>query len=73
MACTPLLHEDPPPCRPGRAMTRCECSGLTFEDAARQMQTFGRTLEELKRTTGCGGTCTACIPDLQRYLAGLAR
>jgi bacterioferritin-associated ferredoxin len=54
-------------------MTRCECAGLTFEEAARQIQTLGRTLEELKRTTGCGGTCTACIPDLRRYLATLSR
>jgi bacterioferritin-associated ferredoxin len=50
-------------------MTRCECSGAAFSEIARQMQTEGRPLVEVLRRTGCGQTCTACVPDLQDFLS----
>lgn len=78
MACAPLPVEDDnePGSLPrlvGRAMTRCECTGVSFEDAARLAHAEGCTVEELTRRTGCGGNCTACIPDLRRFLAARAR
>ena len=54
--------------RPGRAMTRCECAELPFEEIARRMREDGVTLGELARRTGCGETCTACVPDLEEFL-----
>jgi hypothetical protein len=33
------------------------------------MQTEGRPLVEVLRRTGCGQTCTACVPDLQDFLS----
>ena len=53
----------------GRAMTRCECAGVSFEEIARRVATDGLSLEEIARRTGCGGTCTACIPDLRQFLS----
>ena len=29
----------------------------------------GASLEQVSRKTGCGTTCTACLPDLRRYLS----
>jgi NAD(P)H-nitrite reductase large subunit len=55
--------------RVGRAMTRCECSGLAFEEIARRLRESGQTLDALQAETGCGGLCTACIPDLHDHLA----
>lgn len=70
MACTPLPSEEPSAAyRVGRAMTRCECAEMSFEEAARHMESERLTVEDLARRTGCGGTCTACIPDLKRFLA----
>lgn len=54
--------------RPGRAMTRCECSGDTFTEIARQVYVEGRSVGEVLGRTGCGQTCTACLPDLQEFL-----
>jgi bacterioferritin-associated ferredoxin len=54
-------------------MTRCECADLPFEEVAQQMRVCGRTLADITRTTGCGDICTACIPDLKRFLAGNSR
>jgi bacterioferritin-associated ferredoxin len=72
MACT--LHPvDGETALPERPMARCECSGVTFEEAGRRMVAEGLSLDELSRRTGCGGNCTACIPDLRRYLASLTR
>ncbi len=51
-----------------RAMTRCECAGVGFEEIARRLRD-GAALDEACRRTGCGLTCTACLPDLTRYLA----
>ena len=54
-----------------RPMTRCECAGVTFQHVAQQMAAAGSTFEDTCRRTGCGRTCSACLPDLVRYLAGL--
>lgn len=51
-----------------RAMTRCECAEMSFEEVARRVD-GGTPLEEVMAKTGCGATCTACRPDLMEYLA----
>ena len=51
------------------AMTRCECAGVPFEEIARRLREEGLSLEDACGRTGCGGTCTACIPDLRVFLA----
>lgn len=51
-----------------RAMTRCECAGTPFDEVARRIETEGLTVAECARRTGCGQTCTACLPDLQAFL-----
>ena len=56
----------------GRAMTRCECTGIAFEEAARRMQAEGLALEQAVRRSGCGQNCEACLPDLRRHLAAAA-
>jgi bacterioferritin-associated ferredoxin len=64
----------PPPAFPWavpRAMTRCECADVTFQEIARQMAASNGSLDEAVRRTGCGQTCTACLPDLRRYLSSL--
>jgi bacterioferritin-associated ferredoxin len=68
MACHSLPSEDlPAPI--GRAMTRCECAEVSFEEIARRIEQERSTLEDQTRRTGCGGNCTACLPDLRRFLA----
>jgi bacterioferritin-associated ferredoxin len=54
-----------------RPMTRCECADVTFPEIARDMAANGRSLDEVGRRTGCGQICTACLPDLRRYLSRL--
>ncbi len=49
-------------------MTRCECAELAFSAIARLLREQGLSLEEITHRTGCGRTCTACLPDLQAYL-----
>jgi bacterioferritin-associated ferredoxin len=49
-------------------MTRCECSGLGFDEIERRMEQDGLTLAECSRRTGCGDTCTACLRDLETFL-----
>jgi bacterioferritin-associated ferredoxin len=71
MACTLHPTDEPVP-PPGRAMTRCECTGISFAEAARNLTAEGMGLDELPRRTGCGGNCSACLPDLLRYLASIA-
>jgi bacterioferritin-associated ferredoxin len=74
MACSlPTTDQPGPETLIGRPMTRCECSGVSFDEAARRLETERMSLDELSRRTGCGGTCTACIPELRRYLAAMAR
>jgi NAD(P)H-nitrite reductase large subunit len=51
-----------------RPMTRCECAEISFAAVARRMEEQGLTLEEACERTGCGGICTACIPDLRAHL-----
>ncbi len=68
----PATEINPPrdlPALPPRAMTRCECSGVAFAQVAREVLVEGRPLGEVLRRTGCGQTCEACRPDLDRYLA----
>ncbi len=55
----------------GRAMTRCECTGLSFDEIARRVCDEGRSLEALQRETGCGRLCSACLPDLRDHLVAL--
>jgi bacterioferritin-associated ferredoxin len=70
MACTAHPIDDPlGPYAIGPRMTRCECAEISFEEAARRMASESLTVEELTRRTGCGGNCTACVPDLRRFLA----
>ena len=72
MACTvhpAEARKDEPPPRSGRAMTRCECTEMPFAEIARRLREERLSLEEVMRRTGCGGTCTACLPDLRAYLA----
>jgi bacterioferritin-associated ferredoxin len=57
------------PVRFGRAMTRCECAGLPFDEIARRVSVEGQALEAVQRETGCGHLCTACLPDLRDHLA----
>jgi bacterioferritin-associated ferredoxin len=52
-----------------RAMTRCECAGVSFQEVAREMAATGRSLEEASRRTGCGQNCSACLPDLLKHFA----
>ena len=54
-----------------RVMTRCECAGVPFHEVARRMREEGLSLDEVCARTGCGRTCTACLPDLRRFLASL--
>jgi len=58
---------------PREPMTRCECASMSFEEIARKMETQGLTLGECARRTGCGQTCTACLPDLQAFVAARRR
>jgi bacterioferritin-associated ferredoxin len=50
-------------------MTRCECAEMPFEEIARRMREHGESFGEISRRTGCGQTCTACVGDLQEFLA----
>ena len=42
------------------------------EELRRIYRQEGLSLEEVATRTGCGGTCTACVPDLVQYLAAPA-
>jgi bacterioferritin-associated ferredoxin len=50
-----------------KAMTRCECADLPFEEIRRRMER-GQSLCEITKVSGCGQTCTACLPDLKSFL-----
>ena len=56
-----------------RPMTRCECTGMTFEELAIRMDVAQVGLEEICRRTQCATTCTACLPDLLQFIAARAR
>ena len=49
-------------------MSRCECAEVGFQEIAREMD-GGASFDEVSARTGCGTTCTACLPDLRRFLA----
>jgi len=51
-------------------MTRCECAGVSFQEVARVMASQHLSADQAARRTGCGQTCTACLPDLRLYLSG---
>ena len=48
-------------------MSRCECAEVGFQEIARQLDA-GASFDEVSARTGCGTTCTACLPDLRRFL-----
>jgi len=50
-------------------MTRCECAGVSFEEIARRLRETRASLEDVCGRSGCGSTCTACLPDLRAFLA----
>ena len=52
-----------------RAMTRCECAEISFDEIARRMREEGLTLDQVGALTGCGRCCSACLPDLRAHLA----
>lgn len=51
-----------------RAMTRCECSELPFDEIVGRIR-GGRSLDAVQAETGAGLLCTACLPDLRARLA----
>jgi bacterioferritin-associated ferredoxin len=53
-------------------MTRCECSGLSFEEIVRRVRGCGRGLDAVQAETGVGLLCTACLPDLRERLSAEA-
>ena len=56
-----------------RAMTRCECASISFQEIASRMESERSSLDEVCRRTQCGNTCTACLPDLARFVAARQR
>jgi bacterioferritin-associated ferredoxin len=64
----PAPPRAPLPRAPEVPMTRCECAEVSFQEIARQVDA-GASLDSVSVKTGCGTTCTACLPDLRRYLA----
>lgn len=74
MACSFLqpAADSPLPLAVPRRMTRCECAGMSFSEVARLVLSEGRPVEQILRATGCGQTCTGCLPDLAAYLAAAA-
>jgi bacterioferritin-associated ferredoxin len=50
-------------------MTRCECAEVSFEEIRDRVRAAGCSLDEILRVTGCGSTCTACLPDLRAFLS----
>ncbi len=56
------------PAPESRRMTRCECAETAFAAIRHLLREERLSLEEIARRTGCGRTCTACLPDLQAYL-----
>jgi bacterioferritin-associated ferredoxin len=50
------------------AMSRCECADMSFEEIRKRLEK-GQDFDELAKRTGCGRTCTACVPDLEAFLS----
>lgn len=53
-------------------MTRCECAGISFVEIGKLLEA-GEPLPSALARTGCADMCTACLPDLDSYLAKRAR
>jgi bacterioferritin-associated ferredoxin len=53
-------------------MTRCECADISFVEIGKLIEA-GEPLPSLLARTGCADMCTACLPDLDSYLANRAR
>ena len=49
-------------------MTRCECADIAFIEIGKLLEA-GEPLPSLLARTGCADMCTACLPDLDSYLA----
>lgn len=49
-------------------MTRCECAGVSFVEIGKLLEA-GEPLPSALARTGCADMCTACLPDLDSYLA----
>ena len=49
-------------------MTRCECAGVSFVEIGKLLEA-GEPLPAALARTGCADMCTACLPDLDSYLA----
>ncbi|MEO6323887.1 MAG: (2Fe-2S)-binding protein [Thermoanaerobaculia bacterium] len=64
----PLLHGQVLLPAISRAMTRCECTGITFSEVTGRIA-CGSSLDAVLAQTGVGGMCTACLPDLRSYLS----
>ena len=62
----PFGAEGPPDW--SRAMERCECAEMPFDEVSRRMKAEGLSFEEVVERTGCGRTCSACLPDLRKHL-----
>jgi NAD(P)H-nitrite reductase large subunit len=56
-----------------RAMTRCECTEITFQELADRMDADRVGMAEICRRTESGTICTACLPDLVRFLEARER
>jgi hypothetical protein len=53
-------------------MTRCECAGVSFVEIGKLLEA-GEPLPSALARTGCTDMCTACLPDLDSYLANRSR
>lgn len=53
-------------------MTRCECADIAFVEIGKLLEA-GEPLPSLLARTGCADMCTACLPDLDSYLANRSR
>ena len=52
------------------AMKRCECAGKAFEEVATLVARERIVdLDLICRRSGCAQLCTACRPDLERFLS----
>jgi hypothetical protein len=53
-------------------MIRCECAGVSFVEIGKLLEA-GEPLPAALARTGCADMCTACLPDLDAYLAKRSR
>ena len=69
MACNPRSAPAQPLAQGIEPMTRCECLEIPFEAIAERVSREGLSFDEIRQRTGCGSVCSACVPDLERYLS----